>query len=641
MPYGYTGKILRVDLTNRKTEIETQDDAFYRAYMGGRGMVAYYLLKELPRGIDAFDPRNLLIFAAGPLTGAAFSGQGRNGAGAKSPLTDGFGNAEGGGYWGAELKRAGLDGIVVTGRADQPTYLWIHDGACEFRDAAHLWGKTTGETEDAMRAELNDPSARSGAIRTALIGPAGENRVRFAAIVNDRSHFIGRSGLGAVMGSKNLKGIAVRAPQGKPLMEVANPAGVQALSKWMGANLDKVAGLHEHGTAGFLRFLSKSGGLPTYNFRLGHFDANEKITGQTMTATILTKRETCYACAVRCKRVVEVKDDPNVGATLSGRPPRPYIDPLYGGPEYETMSALGSNGGVDDLIAVAKANELGAAYGFDTISMGATIAFAMECFENELLSPQELDGVELRFGNARAMLEMVHKIARREGFGNVLAEGAARAAKIVGRGAEEYAMHVHGQEVPMHEPRLKAALGVGYAVSPTGADHMHNLHDTGYTKENEGLKNLRTLEPDLRPLPANDLSADKMRLLIANANWAHVLDSAVMCHFLPYTPQQLSDVLNAATGWEMTPREYHQIGARAATIARALNLREGWRAAEDTLPKRFFQAFESGPLAGQEYSQEKFAAATREYYRQMGWDERGVPTLERLRELGVEEVVSG
>ncbi len=633
MPYGYTGNILRVDLTQRKTEIETHDDAFYRAYLGGRGMVAYYLLRDAPRDMDAFDARNPLIFAAGPLTGAAFSGQGRNGAGAKSPLTNGFGNAEGGGYWGAELKRAGLDGIVVTGCAGKPTYLWIHDGVCEFRDAVHLWGKTTGETEDALHAELNDR-----AIRTALIGPAGENRVRFAAIVNDRSHFVGRNGLGAVMGSKNLKGIAVRAPQGKPKMEVANPAGVQSLSKWMGGHLDLVAGLREHGTAGFVRSLSKGGGLPTYNFRLGHFDAHEKISGQTMTATILTKRETCYACAVRCKRVVQVKEDPHgIWATTQGRP---YVDPLYGGPEYESLSALGSNSGIDDLIAIAKANELGAAYGFDTISMGATIAFAMECFENETISAQEMDGIELRFGNARAMLQMIPRVVQREGFGAVLAEGAARAAKIVGRGAEEFAMHAHGQELPMHEPRLKAALGIGYAVSPTGADHMHNVHDTAFVKESEGLNNLRALDPALVPLPANDLSADKVRLLVAMSNWKHMLDSAVMCHFLPYTPQQLSNVLNAATGWEMTPREYHQIGARAATLARVLNLREGWSAASDTLPKRFFEAFESGPLAGREYAREKFEAATREYYRQMGWDESGVPTRGRLRELGVEWAVS-
>ncbi len=620
MPYGYTGKILRVDLTNRKSEIETRDDNFYRAYLGGRGMIAHYLLKEIPPGIDAFDPRNVLVFAAGPLTGAAVSGQGRNGAGAKSPLTDGFGNAEGGGYWGAELKRAGYDGIIVTGRAEKPIYLWLHDGQVEFRDATHLWGKLVGETEDAIRAELKDH-----AIRTALIGPAGENRVRFAGIANDRSHYAGRNGLGAVMGSKNLKGIAVRAIPGKPQMQIANPGGVQALSKWMGSHLDLVAGLHDHGTARFLRALHKSGGLPTHNFREGQFAANEKITGHTMSATILLKADTCFACAVRCKRVVQVQESEHGS-----------VDPLYGGPEYETLGAFGSMEGVDDLIALAKANELCAAYGLDTISPGVTIAFAMELTERGIITTQETDGIDLRFGNARGMLQMLRKIAYREGFGNVLAEGVARAAKIIGRGAEEFAMQVHGQEIPMHEPRLKMGLGLGYAVSPTGADHNHNLHDTGYTKEGESVNGLRLLDPAIRPLPANELSADKARMVTANANWMHLCDSAVMCMFLPYSQEQLTTLLNDVTGWGMEMRDYLRIGERAATLARAYNLREGWRAADDTLPKRFSDAFTSGPLAGTAVSRDALAAATQEYYRLMGWDETGVPTRARLSELGVE-----
>jgi aldehyde:ferredoxin oxidoreductase len=624
MPYGYTGKILRVDLTKRTIEIETRDDKFYRTYLGGRGVVAYYLLNELPRGIDAFDPRNLLIFAAGPLTGAAVSGQGRNGAGAKSPLNDGFGNAEGGGYWGAELKRAGFDGIVVTGRADQPVYLWIHDGGAEIRDAAHLWGKTTGETEDALRAELHDH-----AIRTALIGPAGERLVRFAAIVNDRAHFVGRTGLGAVMGSKNLKGIAVRATPGKSAMQIARPAGVLEISKWIGAHLDLVAGLHEHGTARILRSLSKAGGLPTYNFRDGHFDANEKITGQAMSASILVKQETCFACAVRCKRVVQVKDSA-YGA----------VDPLYGGPEYETLAAFGSLEGIDDLIALAKANELCAAYGYDTISLGNVIAFAMECFEHGILSTKDTDGIELKFGNARAMLGLIDKITRRDGIGDVLAEGVARAAKQIGRGADAFAMQVHGQEIPMHEPRLKQGLGIGYAVSPTGADHNHAMHDTYYLKEGATIQDLRALESAARPLPANDLSADKVRMLTAFQNWMHFWDSAVMCMFLPYSVEQMVALTNAVTGWEADAREYLRIGERAATLARVYNLREGWRAQDDTLPARFFEPFKTGPLAGVSLPREQFAAATREYYRLMGWDENGAPTRERLRELGVEAVVS-
>ncbi len=619
MSFGYTGKILRVDLTNRKIETETRDDAFYRTYLGGRGMVGYYLLNELKAGVEPLSPENILVFAAGPLTGAAVSGQGRNGAGAKSPLTGGFGNAEGGGYWGAELKRAGFDGIIVTGRADRPVYLWIHDGKAEFRDAAHLWGKTSGETEDAIRAELGDRG-----IRTALIGPAGENLVRFAAIVNDRSHFVGRNGLGAVMGSKHLKGIVVRAAPGKGQMEIAHPAGVQGLAKWMGANLDKVAGLHDHGTARILRSLSKAGGLPSYNFRDGHFDANEKITGQTMSATILTKQETCYACAVRCKRVVQV----NESAYGS-------VDPLYGGPEYETLAGFGSLEGNDDLISLAKANERCASYGFDTISLGNVIAFAMECFERGIISSRDTDGIDLKFGNARAMLDMIEKITRREGFGDVLAEGVARAARTVGRGAEEFAMQVHGQEIPMHEPRLKQGLGVGYAVSPTGADHNHNMHDTYYTKEGPALEDLRVLDPAIRPAPANDLGPDKVRLLTTITNWMHFWDSAVMCQFLPYSTQQMTDLMNAVTGWDLDARDYARAGERAATLGRLYNLREGWNAQEDNLPKRFFQAFASGPLAGTALAPEQFAAATREYYRQMGWDENGVPTRERLAELGI------
>ncbi len=625
MAFGYTGKILRVDLTNRKIDTETRDDAFYRTYVGGRGMVGYYLLSELARGVEPLSPENVLVFAAGPLTGAAVSGQGRNGAGAKSPLTGGFGNAEGGGYWGAELKRAGLDGIIVTGRADRPVYLWIHDGHAEFRDAAHLWGKTSGQAEDALRAELGDR-----AIRTALIGPAGERLVRFAAIVNDRSHFVGRNGLGAVMGSKNLKGIAVRAAPGKGQMEIAHPEGVQSLAKWMGANLDKVAGLHDHGTARILRSLSKAGGLPTFNFRDGHFDANEKITGQTMSATILVKQETCYACAVRCKRVVQV----NESAYGS-------VDPLYGGPEYETLAGFGSLEGNDDLIALAKANELCAAYGFDTISLGNVIAFAMECYERGVISAQDTDGIELRFGNARAMLEVIEKIAQREGFGDVLAEGVARAAKSIGHGAEEFAMQVHGQEIPMHEPRLKQGLGVGYAVSPTGADHNHNMHDTYYTKQGPAVEDLRTLDPAIHAVPANDLSPDKVRIVTAMTNWMHFWDSAVMCQFLPYSTQQMTDLMNAATGWEMTAQDYLRSGERAATLARLYNLREGWDSREDTLPKRFFEAFASGPLAGTALPREQFATATREYYRQMGWDEDGVPTSERLRDLGIAWAANG
>ncbi|MGB8648247.1 MAG: aldehyde ferredoxin oxidoreductase family protein [Anaerolineae bacterium] len=634
MAFGYTGKILRVDLTSRTIDVETRGDEFYRRFLGGRGLVGYYLLSETRPGIDALSPENLLIFAAGPLTGAALSGQGRNGVGAKSPLTNGFGNAEGGGYFGAELKRAGFDAVILTGQAERPVYLWVNNGAAELRDASHLWGKTTGQVEDLIRAELNDKG-----IRTALIGPAGENRVRFAAIVHDRSHFAGRSGLGAVMGSKNLKGVAVRAKPGKGLMEIAHPDHIQGIARWMGANLDLISGLHDAGTARIVRSLSKAGGLPTRNFREGVFAENEAITGTTMRDQILIKRETCYACAVRCKRVVEVKQPP--ASVQNWNLSQPYVHPQYGGPEYETLAAFGSDEGISDLVALAKANELCAAYGIDTISMGAVIAFAMEAFEQELISARDTDGIDLRFGNAAAMLQMVDKITRREGLGDVLADGVARAADKIGGGAAAYAMHVHGQEIPMHEPRLKHGLGIGYVVSPTGADHEHNMHDTYYVKQNDMLKWLQELDERLHPLPANDLSADKVRLLVAQTNWMHFWDSAVMCHFLPYSTQQMTEMTNAVTGWDLGAQDYLRIGERAATLARVYNLREGWNSEGDRLPARFFEKLAGGPLANVSLPQEQFDNARKEYYTQMGWDESGVPTPERLQSLGIAKVATG
>ncbi len=628
MAYGYTGRILRVDLTNRRIEVETRGDEFYRRYPGGRALIARYLVDETRPGLDPLSPENLLIFAAGPLTGAALSGQGRNGVGAKSPLTGGLGNAEGGGYFGAELKRAGFDAVILTGRAERPVYLWVHNGEAELRDATALWGMLTGPAEDAIRAELKDK-----AVRTALIGPAGENLVRFASIVHDRAHFAGRNGLGAVMGAKNLKGVAVRAPQGKGLMQIAHPDKIQAVARWMGANLDLVSGLHDAGTARILRSLSKAGGLPTRNFQEGAFAENEAITGTTMRDKILIKRETCYACAVRCKRVVKVKDPPSYISDWD--PARPFVDPQYGGPEYETLAAFGSDEGISDLVALAKASELCAAYGLDSISMGAVLAFAMEAYEREQISIEDTDGIELRFGNASAMLQFVDKIARREGFGDVLAEGVARAAERIGGEASEYALHVHGQEIPMHEPRLKHGLGVGYVVSPTGADHEHNLHDTYYTKATESLHWLQELDGLIQPLPTNDLSAAKVRMLVAQTNWMHFWDSLVMCHFLPYSPAQITEMTNAVAGWDLTVQDYLQMGERAATLARVYNLREGWSSEGDALPARFFQPFERGPLAGVALPSGDFEAARQEYYRLMGWDENGVPRPGKLQELGI------
>lgn len=619
MPHGYNGKILRVDLSTNTIRVEEPDENFYRRYFGGRGFVSYYLLKELKAGIDPLSADNKLVFAAGVVTGVPVGGCGRNSVGAKSPLTSGYGDSEVGGYWGAELKHAGYDAIIVEGKAPKPVYLWIKDGEAEIKDARHLWGKSTGECQGIIRQELKEPG-----IRTATIGQAGENQVRYACILNDITHAAGRTGLGAVMGSKNLKSIAVRGHHRPPL---ANREAVSALGKWVKENIDLVRGYHYQGTAVTLTRLNKEGGLPTRNFQEGSFEGADRISGRTMRETILVGQGSCYACPIRCKRIVSVTE--------------PYrVDPTYGGPEYETLASLGSNCGIDQLAAVAKANELCNAYGMDTISTGAVIAFAMECFERGILREADTDRLKLNFGNASAMVQLVEKIAKREGIGNLLAEGVARASKQIGKGAEEFALHIKGQEIPMHEPRYKQGMGLGYAISPTGADHSHNIHDNLYTGQGPQLEDFKALGI-LEPLPLTDLSPAKVRMLAYYITWYYFLYCLVFCQFVPFSTNyhQIEELVRAVTGWNSTVWEMMKVGERCLAMTRAFNIREGLDKDDGFLPKRFLTPFSSGPLQGVSVDQQKFEQAKGVFYSIMGWDKiRGAPTLGKLQELGIEWV---
>jgi len=615
---SFTGRVLRVDLTQGRIDVETLDDAFYRRYLGGWGTIAHCLLREVPPGADPLGPANRLVFATGVVTGLPLSGAARHAVGAKSPLTGGFGAAEVGGFWGTELKRAGVDAIVVEGRAPRPVYLWVHDGQADLRDAAHLWGLETKECEARLREELGD--AR---IRVACIGPGGENLVRYACIMNDLKDAAGRTGLGAVMGSKNLKAIAVR---GTGRITPADPETIQRLAKWFASKVEELAyGWHTLGTGAAMPTFELTGNLPVRNFRDGGFPV-EKISPETIRDTIRIGMDGCFACAIRCKKVVKVDE--------------PYpVDPAYGGPEYETLAALGSACGVDDLIAIAKANERCNAYTVDTISAGMAIAFAMECCERGLLSPEEVGGLDLRFGNAEAMLALVEQIARRQGLGDFLAEGVRRMAERIGRGSEAFAMHVKGQEYPMHEPRLKRALALGYAISPTGADHNHSLHDTALEKEGLALQNLRELGV-LEPMPLDDLGPAKVR-----ATWVHILDqiaqnSAVLCDFVPWSFSQRAEIVRAATGWNFTLFEWMKAGERVLNLARLFNAREGFTAADDWLPLRSFQPATSGPLAHTAVDPARLGEALGTLYRVAGWDPHtGWPTRGRLEELGLEWAV--
>lgn len=621
MPNGYNGRILRVDLSAGSVQTEEYPDHFYRQYFGGEGFISYFLLKECKAGIEPLGPDNKLIFAAGPLTGAPAGGCGRHSVGGKSPLTGGYGEADSGGYWGAELKMAGFDAIIVEGKAEKPVYLFIQDGKAELRDARHLWGMKGLECQNAIRDELGDQL-----IKVAYIGPGGENMVRFAAVMNDLDAAAGRTGMGAVMGSKKLKAIAVR---GHQRVGIADAAAFKDIAKWIADNTPITnKGMHDFGTARVVAALNPAGGLPTRNFQLGSIDGANKIDGQAMLDTIFVKRRACYACPVQCKR--EVKVD------------KPYkVDPRYGGPEYETIAAMGSDCGITDLPAIAKGNELANAYGLDTISCGATIAFAMECFENGLLKNKDTGGVELRFGNADAMLKMVEQIALRQGFGNTLAEGTARASRKIGPASEPYAMHIKGQELPMHEPRLKQGMGVGYAVSPTGADHCHNIHDTVYTNVGPMLEALYPLGI-LEPMAANDLSAAKIRLVKYYTEFIHFLNCAVCCYFVMSLSlvglERITQLVRAVTGWDTTFFELLKVGERSANLARIFNLREGFTVKDDTMPKRFFAPHPSGPLKVA-LDPKAFEQGKQLYYQMMGWP-NGIPTPGRLGELGIEWAAS-
>ena len=619
-PGGYTGKILRVNLSDNSISTEEPDDKFYRRYFGGTALIGYYLLKELKPGIDPLGPENKLIFSSGVLSGVPCAGSGRSGVGAKSPLTGGWGDSQAGGFWPAELKRAGWDAIIIEGKSDKPVYLWINDDKVEIRDASHLWGKNTLDVEKQIQDELADKS-----VRVAQIGPAGEKLVRFACILNDIIHAYGRNGHGAVMGSKKLRAIAVRGHKPLPL---AHPEKVREVAKWIADNYKVLsAGLSANGTSDDIPALNETSILPTRNFQDGQFDGFMDIAGQTMTDTILVGKDNCYACPINCKRKVKVGPPYNV-------------DPIYGGPEYETMAALGSLCGVNDLNAIAKGNQLCNAYGLDTISAGTTIAFAMECFEKGLLTKEDTAGIELKFGNAEAMMTMVEMISRREGLGDMLAEGSKRAAEKIGQGAAEYAMQIKGQELPMHEPRGKVGLGLGYATSPTGADHNHNMHDTEFATEGRPLEILKAMGI-LEPLSPFELGPAKVRMFQCIVNWQHFQNCAVICYFQPYNWSHLVQLVNGATGWNASVFELMKVGERALALARVFNAREGFTAKDDIIPERLYKAFTSGPLKGKGINKGVMQQALQTYYKMAGWDpERAIPTAEKLQELDLSWVVA-
>ncbi len=632
MIYGYNGKILHIDLTSGQFDVEEPDEAFYRKYMGGSAVAMHYLLKDMPAGVDPLGADNVLVLALSVLTGTAISGQSRMTAAAKSPLTGAIGDSQSGGFFPAELKFAGYDAIVIKGKSEKPVYLWINEGKFELRDASHLWGKITGEAEASIKEELDDNK-----IEVLQIGPAGEKGVRFAGIFSMSNRANGRTGMGAVMGSKNLKAIAVR---GKKRPNVADKDAFKKLAKWGAKNFpdSDIAGLGKYGTAETTGANQSSGTLPAYNYNSGVFDGWEPIDGTTMYDTILRGaaegkqdrlgRDTCYACTVRCKRVVEITEG------------KYKVDPKYGGPEYETTSTFGNYCAVDDLAAISKANELCNKYGMDTISCGATISWAFEAFNEGKLTLEDTDGLDLSWGNAESMVKLTEKIAKREGFGDLLAEGSERAAKEVGRGTEAYLITFKGQEAPAHMPRVKRSLAVIYATNPYGADHQSHEHDPAFEDDFEYYAERMAVLGFNKGVEARSLNAEKIRFTVASQKMYSAMDSLNLCQFVYgpawqlYGPNDMVELVRTVTGWDVSFDELQKIGERRLNMMRAFNAREGMDRKNDVIPEKLFKPLKGGVSDGWKLDRDEVESALDSYFEQCGWDVKtGIPTRAKLEEL--------
>ena len=629
MPFGYTGNILHIDLTDKKFWIEHPEEKFYRTYWGGRALALYYMLKEMEAGIDPFSKDNLLIFAPSVVVGTKAPLINRFTVCAKSPLTGGQGESEAGGYWGPELKKAGFDAIIFRGKSDSPVYLWIHDGNVKIKDADHLWGKDTLMAQEIIKKELGDSE-----IKIAQIGLAGENLVRFANIVNELIHFNGRTGLGAVMGSKKLKAIAVRGTQD---IQVSDKEKIKTIARQISKRVMKnplSRTLREIGTNDGIQSLYEIGCLPTKNWTTGYFEKGENVSEDKINLTIVKKNATCYACPISCKRIVEINDSDI------------KVNPQFGGTEYEAVVALGPICGVGDLKYIAKANELCNKYTMDTISTGMTIAFAMQCYEEGILSLKDTDNLKLNFGNKKALVSMVEKIAKKEGLGAILAEGSLRASKRIGKGSERFIHVVKGQEIPMHDPRMKTGVGLQYIFADYGADHMKAAHDFLFmSQESWGIKELSGLGIH-EPVSPEDISINKVKLFKKLDIYWSLLDILGVCVF-GYVPrslgtmEELLEIIRTITGWRTTWFELMRLGERSINMAHIFNLREGFTPKDDKLPEVFFTNFKGGLLDGKKaIDRKEFYEAAKLRYELMGWDKNtSIPSRSKLNELDLDWLI--
>ncbi len=615
---AYCGKILKVDLSNGKVAQEEIRWDWVDKYIGGKGLGIRYLFEFLRPGTDPYSPDNPIILMTGPLTGTIASTMSRMANVTKSPATGTMSDSYSGGYFPAELKFAGFDGVIINGRSPKPVYLAIKDGSAELRDAGHLWGKSVFETTDLVVKESGEkPRHYEDGPKIGCIGPAGENKVRFAAVAYDKRHFAGRGGTGAVMGSKNLKAISARGTKQLRALSInSEPAFLsmvrEIIKKEIQENPDEEM-LRKVGTPGVLNLSQGGGLLPTRNFQTGMFHKAEQINSDALADTILVRHQsTCYSCSIGCRNVTEVKDGEYAG--LKGE-----------GPEYETLALCGANMGIEDIRVIMKFNEECSEAGIDTISAGNVCGWAMELYERGILTNRDTDGLELRFGNTGAAVALPKLIAYRKGIGNVLAEGVARASKIVGKGSDRYALHVKGLEYPGYDPRGTFGMALAYATSDRGADH-NRAWPVGY----DAFGKLDPLTPEGK---AKICQMDHIR---TSVKW-----STTMCDFLAANLALCARMINTSCGTSYVEDSLKVVGRRIWTMARLFNQREGFSRKDDTIPPRIYlDPLPEGNPKGKVVSKEDFEKMLSEYYRIWDWDEEGRPTNATIQELGLTDLPS-
>jgi aldehyde:ferredoxin oxidoreductase len=623
MPGCYAGKILFVDLTKGTIKEEKLPEKTYRDFIGGNGLGIRILYERMKPKADPLGPDNILGFVTGPLTATTTPGSGRYTVVAKSPTTGAWAEANSGGFFGPELKWAGYDAVFFTGISPKPVYLFISDGKAELKDASHLWGKDTNETDDILQKELGKPQAR-----IACIGPAGESKSLMAGIVNERGRIAARSGVGAVMGSKRLKAVAVRSDKAKTKIAAAKPEELKAAREKFLKDIKASQfhqGLTAAGTGGGTSFLVSIGDSPTKNWNTTGTDSMPTCSNLDSANMDKYKLNSygCHACPIRCGALIQVKEGP---FATKGEMHRP---------EYETLAALGNMCLNDNLESVIKANEVCNLYGMDTMAVGGVIAFAMECYEKGLITKKDTDGIDLKWGNGAAVVALAEKIGKREGFGVVLADGVAKATERIGKGSEQFAMHVGGHRLPYHDPRNGPALGTSIIADAQPACHM-NSQGTGLLESGIPLGS----DPVLQP-PKLEMYGDfdkKGPIYATGEAYYQLLSSAGLCAiYTIFFAVPVVELLAPVTGWDMNWAEGIKTGKRIMTLRQAFNAREGVTPDKFKLPKRVTVPQKVGPATGAVID---YDTLKKSFFDTMGWDiKTGKPSKNTLADVGLDKLV--